>query len=244
MRSKKITLVLLCVFVCILGVLSALLLLVDSFALLHQNVRLKNTVQVAETADITRAQTFYIDSAEDLDNVRENLYQKDENGDFILDVPNIFIQICDIDMTGYSFAPIGDEINVFNGSYVGNNFQISNLTISSNSQNVGLFAVVGENGSVSGVSIVNSTVSGGTNVGAIAGTNNGTISLSSNYATISGTNVGGIAGVNNGTIEKSFNAGELSGTAGGISSQNSGTITINTGRTPPCSLPTTGERSA
>ena len=225
MRSKKITLVLLCVFVCILGVLSALLLLVDSFALLHQNVRLKNTVQVAETADITRAQTFYIDSAEDLDNVRENLYQKDENGDFILDVPNIFIQICDIDMTGYSFAPIGDEINVFNGSYVGNNFQISNLTISSSNQNVGLFAVVGENGSVSGVSIVNSTVSGGTNVGAIAGINNGTISLSSNYATISGTNVGGIAGVNNGTIEKSFNAGELSGTAGGISSQNSGTIT-------------------
>ena len=225
MRSKKITLVLLCVFVCILGVLSALLLLVDSFALLHQNVRLKNTVQVAETADITRAQTFYIDSAEDLDNVRENLYQKDENGDFILDVPNIFIQICDIDMTGYSFSPIGDEINVFNGSYVGNNFQISNLTISSSNQNVGLFAVVGENGSVSGVSIVNSTVSGGTNVGAIAGTNNGTISLSSNYATISGTNVGGIAGVNNGTIEKSFNAGELSGTAGGISSQNSGIIT-------------------
>lgn len=223
--NSKLTFVVLCVSVCVMAVLTGILLLVDTYGLLYQNLQVKNEVSVEETADPTKPQTFYIDSAEDLDNVRENLYQKDENGNFILDVPNIFIQICDIDMTGYSFTPIGDEINVFNGSYVGNNFQISNLTISSNNQNVGLFAVVGENGSVSGVSIVNSTVSGGTNVGAIAGTNNGTISLSSNYATISGTNVGGIAGVNNGTIEKSFNAGELSGTAGGISSQNSGIIT-------------------
>ncbi len=80
-------------------------------------------------------------------------------------------------------------------------------------------------GSISGVSIVDSTIAGGVNVGAIAGTNNGTISLCANYVGISGTNVGGIAGVNNGNIEKSFNAGTLSGSSnGGIAYQNNKTI--------------------
>ena len=222
--NSKFTFVVLCVSVCVMAVLTGMLLLVDTFGLLHQNLHIKNIVQVAETADQTKPQTFYIDSAEDLDNVREHMYQKDENGNFILTVPNIFIQICDIDMSNYSFAPIGNDTNFFNGTYIGNGFQISNLNISSTSQNVGLFAVVGENSLISGVSIVNSEISGGTNVGAIAGINYGKISLSSNYASLSGTNVGGIAGVNNGTIEKSFNAGALSGPAGGISSQNSGTI--------------------
>ena len=222
--NSKFTFVVLCVSVCVMAVLTGMLLLIDTFGLLHQNLHIKNIVQVAETADQTKPQTFYIDSAEDLDNVREHMYQKDENGNFILTVPNIFIQICDIDMSNYSFAPIGNDTNFFNGTYIGNGFQISNLNISSTSQNVGLFAVVGENSLISGVSIVNSEISGGTNVGAIAGINYGKISLSSNYASLSGTNVGGIAGVNNGTIEKSFNAGALSGPAGGISSQNSGTI--------------------
>ncbi len=68
-----------------MAVLTGILLLVDTYGLLYQNLQIKNEVSVEATADPTKSQIFYIDSAEDLDNVRENLYQKDENGDFILD---------------------------------------------------------------------------------------------------------------------------------------------------------------
>lgn len=223
--NSKFTLIILCISVVIMATLSCMLLLVNTFGLLTQTAKIGNQVSVEETADPTSPQTFYIDSPEDLDIIRENMYQRDEEGNFITTVPNIFIQICDIDMSNFSnFTPIGDENFTFNGTYIGNGFSISGLTISSTATNVGLFGVIGENGSVDSLSIINSTISGGTNVGAISGTNNGTISLSSNYSQISGTNVGGIAGVNNGIIEKNFNVGTLSGTAGGISSQNSGTI--------------------
>lgn len=227
--NSKFTLILLCISIAIMATLSCVLLFVNTFGLLTQTAKIGNQVSVEETADPTKPQTFYIDSPEDLDNVRENMYQKDEEGNFITSVPNIFIQICDIDMSNFgNFTPIGNNNYVFDGTYIGNGFSISGLTISSTATNIGLFGVIGENGSVDSLSIVNltttDTISGGTNVGAIAGTNNGTITLSSNYSTISGTNVGGIAGVNNGTIEKSFNTGTLSGTAGGIASQNTGTI--------------------
>ena len=224
--NSKFTLILLCISVVIMATLSFIMLLVNTFGLLTQTAKIENQVSVEETADPTKPQTFYIDSPEDLNNVRENMYQKDEEGNFITTVPNIFIQICDIDMSNFgNFDPIiGDNGELFNGTYFGNGFSISGLNISSTATNVGLFGIIGENGSVDSLSIINSTITGGTNTGAIAGTNNGTITLLSNYSTISGTNVGGIAGVNNGTIEKSFNAGALSGIAGGISSQNSGTI--------------------
>ena len=223
--NSKFTLILLCISVAIMATLSCMLLFVNTFGLLTQTAKIENQVSVEETPDPTRPQTFYVDSPEDLDNVRENMYQKDEEGSFITNVPNIFIQICDIDMSNFgNFAPIGDNSYAFNSTYIGNGFSISGLTISSTATNVGLFGIIGENGNVDSLSIINSTIAGGTNTGAIAGTNNGTITLSSNYSTISGTNVGGIAGVNNGTIEKSFNTGTLSGTAGGIASQNTGTI--------------------
>ena len=68
---------------------------------------------------------------QDLDNVRNNL-----NGNYL--------QVCDIDLAGYNFEPIGDINNPFTGNYNGQIYKISNLKITNlqNGQYAGLFGVI------------------------------------------------------------------------------------------------------
>ena len=231
-RSLKFTFVSLCVAVCFMSAFIFIFYITDAFGLLRQTLITQNDYEVLIADDNTKSQIYYIDSAEDLNNVRYNMYQKNDDGSFNLNLPNTFIQICDIDMTGSDFSsnsgnfdPIASDYP-FNGTYLGNGFSILNLNIVCYESNVGLFSTVGETGKISSLKLVDCSITGGNNVGAIAGTNDGTISLVANYATIQdATNVGGIAGINNGTIEKSFNCGNLQGTnVGGISVQNTKSI--------------------
>ena len=71
--NSKFTLILLCISIAIMATLSCVLLFVNTFGLLTQTAKIGNQVSVEETADPTKPQTFYIDSPEDLDNVRENM---------------------------------------------------------------------------------------------------------------------------------------------------------------------------
>ena len=66
-----------------------------------------------------------------MDNVRNNL-----NGNYL--------QVCDIDLAGYNFEPIGDINNPFTGNYNGQIYKISNLKITNlqNGQYAGLFGVI------------------------------------------------------------------------------------------------------
>ena len=126
--------------------------------------------------------------------------------------------------TGQGFVPI-----TFGGTLNGNGYTISDLLLNSSGSDVGLFGV--NNGSVSNLSLFSTSILGtGTDVGSIAGINNGTINSSYTSGTIAGLNsVGGIAGLNNNLIENSYNTGTVTGSTGssnigGLVGNNSGTI--------------------
>ena len=76
---------------------------------------------------------------------------------------------------GAGFVPLGDISNIFNGTFDGGGFTISNLTISSDSNNIGLFGV--NSGTIINVTLDNASVIGNENVGALVGfDDNGTYS--------------------------------------------------------------------
>ena len=127
-----------------------------------------------------------------------------------------------------SWTPIGTTINPFNGTFDGNGYVISNMTISAGYE-IGLFGNVYANGVIQNVGVENVTVTGEFSVGAIVGNNNGEIHNS--YATGNvegiGLRVGGIVGENNGAIYNSYAAVNVKGNdtyVGGLVGSNGGEI--------------------
>ena len=135
---------------------------------------------------------------------------------------------------------VGYQSKMYNGTFNGNGHTISGLYINQGGYtNKALFAGISSDGIVQNVGIVNSYVNGGTYVGAICGTNEGTIkncyntgivvSTDVNANIIGGAYVGGICGYNkNGSmIENCYNTGFIQSIAqivGGICGYNMGTI--------------------
>lgn len=124
-----------------------------------------------------------------------------------------------INLSGISWAPIN-----FKGTFNGNGFTISNLTInlSDSSSNVGLFGT--NSGTIKNLKITNASITAigsGSNIGIVAGTNSGSVSNSTVNGTIS-TNyskVGGVVGyLANGTMSDCTNNASVSGSTfvGGI----------------------------
>jgi hypothetical protein len=120
-------------------------------------------------------------------------------------------------ISNVTITPIGGSSD-FTGEFYGNGFSLSNITINATSGNIGLFA--SNNGIISGVSLINVTItssnSNDKSVGAIAGINKQTIEKS--YAT----------GTINVTTAKSSSGWFAGGTAtiyaGGLVGQNQGSI--------------------
>ncbi|MGZ3291885.1 MAG: S8 family serine peptidase, partial [Xanthobacteraceae bacterium] len=115
-----------------------------------------------------------------------------------------------------NFAPIPN----FTGLFDGQGQIIVNLTIASTAQNVGLFGSIGSTGVVRNLNLIDVTASGLNSqfVGALAGTNAGTISnvSASNVAVSVGSNGngGGLVGLNSGNITNAFATGDVTGVAG------------------------------
>ena len=135
--------------------------------------------------------------------------------------------ITDIDLENKPWMPIGTEDNNYKGIFDGNGKTISGLYFNDSSASyVGLFGRV-TNGQVKAVTLTDSSITGKTYVGGIAGRNSGTVTGCVNNAVVSGDsyNVGGIAGFNNGTVELCGNTGKITGSAetGGIAGRNTGT---------------------
>lgn len=111
----------------------------------------------------------------------------------------------DINLSGSSeWTPIATNDVPYSGTFDGAGFTIDGLAVQSDNSYQGLFAAVGTAGMVKNVAIgSNSSISGNSIVGGIVGTNQGTISECTNYASVNATTeeCGGIAGVNNGTVE-------------------------------------------
>ena len=166
------------------------------------------------------------------------------------------------DVSGYQ-AIGGDYSNsngsnkAFNGKFDGRGNRIIGLNVDNtnssashtSTDNVGVFGTIGEKGIVKNLKVYSSTFKGYDNVGAIAGTNNGTIdnvtTLGNTVEALGSTDsvvldgkyvgaAGGVVGTNNGTVDNATSrdsviAGDTSSTtilttAGGIAGINNGLV--------------------
>ncbi len=75
----------------------------------------------------------------------------------------------DIDLNNEEWKPIGNSSNKFCGTFDGDNHTISNLSITGNNSNVGLFGFTTD-GEVKNLTVKDAKVSGRLNVGVVAGT--------------------------------------------------------------------------
>lgn len=120
---------------------------------------------------------------------------------------------------GKGFVSIGSdgEGNSFTGKFDGLDYNIFNLNINRNTDNVGLFSVVGDNAVIRNVTLVGGSITGGSNVGALAGQVSGGAQISNitNSAFVTGSSdVGGIVGsAENSGFENLVNTGTVAGTA-------------------------------
>lgn len=133
----------------------------------------------------------------------------------------------DVDLSGSKFVPIP----TFGGTFEGQGHTVSGLELSGDASHMGLFRYVQAVGTVRDLKATGNIDAAGTlnEIGAIVGTNYGTISGCSFSGTISGqNNVGGIAGTNEGSgmIYNCKTEGSVEGDhyVGGIVGQNVGTI--------------------
>ncbi len=158
-----------------------------------------------------------------------------------------YVQTCNINCEEQAWElPFGTEAVPFQGTYEGEDFYILGLRPTGTAN--GLFGVIGENGKVKNLSVVDFDYSAPVEMaGGLAGVNRGTIigcgsginltsaaiifrngeavPLYTLNSEISGTVVGGLVGRNEGTIQDSRSNAVVSGTVvGGIAGENTGMI--------------------
>ncbi len=168
-----------------------------------------------------------IRSPSELQNMRNNL-----GGEYYL--------LQDIDLSGFSFSPVGSAGSPFTGSFDGRGFKIFNLRVVYEPEEddegalplqapygVGLFGFIGSGGLVRNVQLSNALIVASSGVGGLAGHNNGIIMDSYSFSDITAeSSVGGLVGYNAGEIVKSFSGGSVTGSyqTGGFAGYNGGRI--------------------
>lgn len=150
------------------------------------------------------------------------------------DFAKYFKLMADIDMaayTGSQYNIIGSSSAMFTGTFDGNGYCISNLTIVADSKsNVGLFGYVGTGGQIRNLRVDNVNIVSAYNVGGLVGWNDsGTVTTCSCSGVVRGIgHVGGLIGRNKaGVVSACFASGSVSGTSaiGGLTGANySGSI--------------------
>ncbi len=175
----------------------------------------------------TEGDPFLIETAEQLDMVRNNL-----DGHFKL--------INDINLSAYSdgqgWEVIGGEEDQFTGVFDGQGYEITGLTINNpESGIIGLFASLAEDSLVKNINLTEVNVTGGERYcGGLAGINRGEIRDSYIQGTVTGVEaVGGMIGGNIGIIENSNSEVEVTGTGsviGGLVGRNENKIIASSAR--------------
>ncbi len=170
--------------------------------------------RLTESEAIAQGYTV-IKTAEDLDNIRNNLSGK-------------YILMADIDLSSYSnWTAIGDSTNGFTGELNGNGYAIKNLTINATTDNQGLFGYIDSTDAVvKNLALVDVNVTNTqSNTGALAGSINAAKEITNIYVsgTVNGNYMtGGIAGrlynssVSNIKAEITITKGGGAENAGGI----------------------------
>lgn len=174
---------------------------------------------------------MWVEDVEQLQDIKDNL-----DGNYAL--RNSIDATATQDWNG-TFNPLGGNGSdgPFTGKFDGLDYNIFNLNIKKDTDNVGLFGVVGEGAVINNVTLVGGSITGQNNVGALAGSveTGAHISNITNSASVTGTsNVGGIAGssgnanwtglINTGTINVGKNDDGKSNAGGLIGSMNGGTL--------------------
>ena len=134
----------------------------------------------------------------------------------------------DLNLTNMEWTPIGTESQPYTGTFDGNNYTITGLTVNQTRNCVGLIGCIGSDGTVKNVKLENVNITGnGYSVGGVAGRNYGTIENCSVDGTL--TNyvqyLGGVVGNNLGSIIGCSSSGTITGTGpnvGGIGGQSVG----------------------
>ncbi len=181
----------------------------------HEGTEDEITITMDQDYEITAVfeeHNVAIENWHDLDGVRDYL-----GGDYVL------MNDLDQDTDGYDelvdnedgWEPIGDDDNGFSGTFDGNNHEIRDLYIDRpETDHIGLFGYVDDEGEVRNIGVVDADVSGDLFVGGLVGYNMGGM-VKNSYATGNvtggGNGVGGLVGENIGTVENSYATGNVSG---------------------------------
>lgn len=170
------------------------------------------------------------------DNIPKPKLDRNEDGYYIIrsiqelktisEFPNeSYILENDLDFEGQLFEPLF-KATPFLGTLDGNNKSLANFT----SENGGLFHLNG--GTIKNIAMVDASVTGGSNIGILVNTNNGTVENSYVTGSIQGSStVGGLAGYSNGIVRNSYSTADVTAQlnqAGGlIGITNAGSLTEN-----------------
>ncbi len=135
------------------------------------------------------------------------------------------------------WLPIGENPGwpvhgeAFTGTFYGQNYTLTGLYINRpNTNHVGLFGWIGEEGEVRNIGVIEANARGTNGVGGLVGWNAGTVENSYAVGNVSGiSNVGVLAGGNRGMIENSYAVGNVSGIGnlGGLVGRNEGGGTVS-----------------
>ncbi|MBP3491312.1 hypothetical protein J6K35_05540, partial [bacterium] len=179
-------------------------------------VTIDESKRVINQTTFTQGETYFVTDSDDLVKLQDLVNSGVDTTDVTFELTS------NIDMKGINFRGIGtaggdvdatDETKLFKGDFKGNNHVISNLTINTTEDYVGLFgAVLG--GSIDSVGLENCDISGTIGVGGLVGVGSGS-SITNSYATgsVTGTSlVGGLGGaVQDGSITNSYATGSVTG---------------------------------
>lgn len=112
------------------------------------------------------------------------------------------------DGTANNFTAIGNNDHRFNGTFDGNHHSISGININKSQYFQGLFGVVGENGTVKGVTLQDCAIKGNAYSGSVVGSNLGTVERCLVFgSTVQGTESGGVVGYTNGNLRFNYYTG-------------------------------------
>lgn len=155
---------------------------------------------------------YQISTADDLCALEDINTQHTLNGYFNV----YFILTADIDLGGRATNPIGTQLYPFKGHLDGAGFSITNISITSTQDYIGLFGAISSDASLKNIT-VSGEIIGKSNVGGLVGLNQGCITGCVNLGTVSceedNTNidVGGICGYNENIISDCYNNGSVQG---------------------------------
>ena len=170
-------------------------------------VTIDESKRVINQTTFTKGETYFVTNSDDLVKLQDLVNSGVDTTDVTFELTS------DIDMTGITFRGIGaSNSQSFKGDFKGNNHVISNLTINTTADYVGLFGDV-YYGSIDSIGLENCDISGITDVGGLAGrVYNGSITNSYATGSVTGNNyVGGLAGGARGSITNSYATGSVTG---------------------------------